>query len=244
MTTLSTVSVITPAYNEAEALARLLPRLNVLGFGEIIVADNGSTDATADVARAHGARVVSAPQRGYGAACAAGIAALRPECRVVAFIDGDLSDEPEQLPALCAPILADEADLVMGWRRRDLRAPGTLTPPQAFGTWLAVTLLRLGWGVRYHDLGPMRAIRRDALLAMDMQDRAFGWTVEMQAKAAEMSLRIRELPVPYHKRVAGRSKISGTIRGVWLAGYWILSTLGRLYFTRRRRANAMRGGVQ
>ncbi len=228
------VCVIIPALNEAQSLRTLLPVVRSLGVGRIIVADNGSTDATARIARDCGAIVVREPRRGYGAACAAGLAHVGPECDVIAFLDADLADDPQRLPVLAAPVLAGRADLVIGCRLPELREPGAMTLPQRFGNALATALIRLGWGYAYRDLGPFRVIRRDALEAIDMQDRAFGWTVEMQVRAVELGLRIEQIGVPYRRRT-GVSKISGTVGGVVRAGYWILRTLGGLYWTRRRR---------
>ncbi len=226
------VSVIIPAFNEAKPLDTLLPMLRSLPAGQVIVVDNGSTDQTANVARRHGCDPLSEPRRGYGAACAAGIESLAPDCEIVVFLDADLADDPSYLPRLVAPIAENRADLVIGCRDADLRQAGSMTVPQRFGNWLATRLIRLGWGFRYHDLGPFRAIRRECLDLMQMRDRAYGWTVEMQVRALQMGLRISQISVPYRRRV-GVSKISGTLRGVVLAGYYILTTIVRLYFSRR-----------
>lgn len=231
---LSRVAVIIPALNEASNLRALLPILNTLGVGQIVVGDNGSTDGSAGVARELGATVAYAPKRGYGAACFAAMERMNDEIEFVLFIDADQSDDPTLIPTLIAPIADDECDLVIGHRVANLREPGSMTLPQRFGDRLATWLIRLGWGYDYADLGPFRAIRRTSLQRIDMQDRAFGWTVEMQIRAIEERLRIRRIPVPYRRR-QGRSKISGTIKGVALAGYWILSTLARLWWTRSSR---------
>lgn len=233
-TDLSDVAIIIPALNEAEGLAVLLPLLVKLGIGQIIVADNGSTDRTGEVARAHGAKVAREPQRGYGAACQAGLGAMNDDATIVAFMDADLSDDPAYLNGLIEPCRADLADLVIGYRAPELREPGSLTIQQRFGNWLATRLIRIGWGKRYFDLGPFRAVRRSALDRMGMSDRAYGWTVEMQIRAVECGLRVLEIPVPYRVR-KGKSKISGTVRGVILAGYWILRTIAVLRITRGRR---------
>ncbi len=238
---LLSVGVIIPALNEAEGLRELLPLLSSMGLGRIIVADNGSTDATADVAIGAGATHVYVPQRGYGAACFAGMQQLDASIGTVVFLDADLSDDPTLLPTLVRPILAGECDFVIGTRVRALRARGSMTLPQVFGNVLATWFIRIGWGHRYGDLGPFRAIRRDALARIDMQDRAFGWTAEMQIRAVEEHLRIRELPVPYRRR-RGKSKISGTVRGVVLAGYWILRTCFWLWVTSRARAERSQSG--
>lgn len=229
---LAGVSVIIPAHNEETPLPTLLTMLRNLGVSQIVVADNGSTDGTAEIVRKSGCVLVQEARRGYGAACAAGLRALAPETTIVVFLDADLADDPAYLPRLIAPIAEDRADLVIGVRDADLRQPGSMTLPQRFGNWLATRLIQLGWGYRYRDLGPFRAIRRDCLDRMGMRDRAYGWTVEMQVRALQMGLRIEQIAVPYRRRV-GVSKISGTIRGVFLAGYYILTTLMRLYFSRR-----------
>ena len=234
---LSDVAIVIPALNEAVGLRELLPSLRELGPGQIIVADNGSTDDTAAVAQAHRVTLVSEPQRGYGAACQAGLNALTADVTIVAFIDADLSDDPRRLPALIEPIQSGRADLVLGHRARELRERGSLTPQQRFGNWLATTLIWIGWKRKFHDLGPFRALTRDALNQIDMTDRAFGWTVEMQIRAVECGLRVLEISVPYRPRI-GKSKISGTVRGVFLAGYWILRTIAILRLTRARRMSA------
>lgn len=227
--------MIIPALNEAAALNVLLPILTELQLGQIIVGDNGSTDETATVARRHGATVAQEPRRGYGAACYAAMQRLRGDIDVVVFLDADLSDDPNLLPTLVAPIVAGTCDMVIGTRVAALREPGAMTLPQRFGDWLATRLIEFGWGYRYHDLGPFRAIRRASLQRIEMQDRAFGWTIEMQIRAIEEGLGIRQLPVPYRRR-RGKSKISGNVYGIALAGYCILSTWWRLWRRRRRRA--------
>ena len=229
------MAVIIPALNEAESLAILLPQLAGLHLGQILVCDNGSTDATREVIEAHGATQVFEPIRGYGAACAAGIRALAPHSEIVAFMDADLSDDPSKIPALIAPIANGESDFVIGVRLPHLREPGSTTFPQRFANRLFPMLIKWGWGHAYSDLGPFRAIRRSSLTAIDMRDRAFGWTMEMQIRAVELGLRICEVPVPYRRRRAGTGKISSTIRGVWLAAYWITRTCLVLWLTKRRR---------
>ncbi len=217
------VSIIIPARNEALALDQVLEEIPRSFVHEIIVVDNGSTDQTADVARRHGARVVHEPIPGYGRACLAGLAALDGVSDTVVFLDGDHSDYPEELPKLLEPIEQGRADLVIGSRTAHAQ-PGSLSPQQRFGNWLACALMRACFRVRYTDLGPFRAIRREALAQLGMVDEAFGWTVEMQAKAALRGLRIVEVPVRYRRRV-GRSKISGTVRGTLRAGKAILTTI-------------------
>lgn len=231
---LANVAVIIPALNEAESLDRLLPILANFRLGQIIVADNGSDDGTAALARTHHATVVHEPHRGYGAACFAGMQALADPIDMVVFLDADLSDDPGGLPNLVEPILANRADFVIGSRDPHLRSAGAMTPPQRFGTWLATKLIGLGWGYHYRDLGPFRAIRRSALQQINMRDRAYGWTVEMQIRAVELGLRIEQIAVPYRTRV-GQSKISGTVTGVFKAGYWILTTIGKYWLDKRQR---------
>ncbi|NOX57678.1 MAG: glycosyltransferase family 2 protein [Planctomycetes bacterium] len=244
-TSLSRTAVLIPALNEADNMPVLLPRLVELGVGAIIVCDNGSTDDTARLASAHGATMVAhEPTPGYGAACYAGIEALAlvpnsDRIDVVAFLDADLADDQDRLPQLVEPILQGDADIVIGVRTRGQRELGSMSLPQVFGNALATGLIRLGWGHRYQDLGPFRAIRRTDLTKMQMKDRAFGWTVEMQIKAVEQKLQILEVDMPYFKR-RGKSKISGTVRGVFLAGYWILGTCARLWWTKKRRIKANR----
>jgi glycosyltransferase involved in cell wall biosynthesis len=194
-----------------------------------VVADNGSTDDTAEVARAAGALVVTEPRRGYGAACLAAIAARRADPPdVVAFVDADHSDDPRELALVLAPVLEGRADLCVGSRTLGASEPGAFTPVQAFGNRLAPALLRALWGVRVTDLGPFRAIRWSALESLHMRDRDYGWTVEMQARALAAGLRYAEVPVAYRRRRLGRSKVSGTVRGVWGAGTKILWTIARV----------------
>lgn len=236
------VAVIIPALNEAANLAVLLPQVAALGVGQVIVGDNGSTDGTGRVARGHGADVATEPKRGYGAACHAAMQLLGLQADVVVFLDADLSDDVTMLPDLAGPILRDECDFVLGTRVAALRTAGAMTLPQRFANWLMPRVVALGWGHRYTDLGPFRAIRRSCLEAIDMQDRAYGWTIEMQIRAVEMGLRIHEVPVPYRPRV-GRSKISGTLRGTLLAARWIIGTAASLYMTRNRRRRGAAGRI-
>ena len=217
------VGIIIPARNEAAALGQVLAELPPRLVHEIVVVDNGSTDDTPNVATRAGARVVREPAPGYGRACLAGIAALDPAVDTVVFLDGDHSDYPDDLAKLLAPITAGRADLVIG-SRTVLAEPGSLTIQQRVGNWLACALMRWLFGVRYTDLGPFRAIRREALAHLQMADQAFGWTAEMQAKAALRKLRVVEVPVRYRPRI-GRSKISGTVGGTLRAGQAILSTI-------------------
>lgn len=217
-----TVAVIIPAFNEEAAIGKVIAAIP--GWVDLtVVADNNSTDATGCVARHHGATVVQESEPGYGAACLKGIAAAVGH-DIIVFMDGDYSDRGAEMGRLADPIALDQADLVIGSRTLGHAERGSLTPQQRWGNWLACTLMRLFWGVRYTDLGPYRAISGPALNRIDMQDRAFGWTVEMQLKAILFALRTREVPVSYHKRI-GISKISGTLRGTVLAGRAILGTI-------------------
>lgn len=220
----SRVSLIIPALDEEKSIGSVLNAIPRRLVGEIIVVDNGSTDRTADIARHCGARVVSQPTRGYGAACLAGIAEVDADCEIVAFIDADFSDFPEDLEKLLQPLLENKAEMVIGTRTTTREARAALTPQQRYGNWLATTLVKLFFGHRYTDLGPFRAIRRDALRNLEMIDRDYGWTIEMQIKAARQNLRIVEIPVRYRIRI-GQSKISGTVKGVVLAGAKIIYTI-------------------
>ena len=213
------VDVVIPALNEELALPKVLRDLPAVR--QVIVVDNGSTDRTAEVAKANGATVLSEPERGYGAACLRAIEFLTaspPD--VVVFIDGDFSDHPEELPALLTPIEQRAADFVVGSRVAGA-APRSLTPQQRVGNAFACRFLQCKYGVRYTDLGPFRAIRWDTLRALDMRDRNFGWTIEMQIKAAEHQVRYAEVPVSYRPRI-GTSKVSGTVRGTIRASVKIL----------------------
>jgi glycosyltransferase involved in cell wall biosynthesis len=218
------VAVVIPALNEEQAIGKVLRDIPAT-VQQVVVVDNGSRDRTAEVARGLGALVVVEPRRGYGQACLTGISHLdHPD--IVVFLDGDYSDYPEELPALVAPIAADEADLVIGSRILGKRERGALLPQARLGNWLSTRLIRLLFGVSFTDLGPFRAVRYDALKRLDMQDRDFGWTVEMQVKAARLDLRTTEVPVRYRRRI-GTSKITGTLSGTVRAGHKILWTIFR-----------------
>lgn len=217
----ASVVAIIPALNEEPAIAevvRAVPRALVT---EIIVVDNGSTDRTAEVARAAGARVIVEPLRGYGAACLAGVRAAQG-ADILVFLDGDRSDDPAELPRVLEPIVDGRADLVIGSRVRGAAA-GALTPQQRAGNRIVTLAVRLLYGLRLSDIGPFRAIRRDVLRALDMREPTYGWPVEMVVKAANRRLRIVEIPVTCRPRL-GRSKVSGTLRGTLLAGYHLLRT--------------------
>lgn len=217
------IAVVIPALDEADSIAGVLRRIPPW-VDQVVVVDNGSTDATAEVARRCGSRVVREPRRGYGRACLAGIRAAAG-VHVLVFLDADGSDHPEALAELVDPILRDEADLVLGSRTLGRLAPGAMTLPQRFGNVLAPWLIRLLWGQRFTDLGPFRAIGAGALQRLAMDAPTFAWTVQMQVRAARIGLRCREVPVEYSARLRGRSKISGTVRGVIGAGRSILGCI-------------------
>lgn len=215
-----TISLIIPALNEADCLPSLLREVPHTWLHETIVVDNGSTDATAAVARAAGALVVSEPRRGYGYACAAGVAAATGELLV--FMDGDGSFVPAELKRLVKPIAAGQADLVLGTRLRGGMTAGAMPPHQRFGNHLVAWLVRIFYRVELTDLGPFRAIRRNLLDALQMQEQTYGWPIEMLVKAARCQARLLEVPVSYRPRLAGQSKVGGTMRGTVLATYKIL----------------------
>ena len=227
-------ALIIPALNEELILACTLRAVPPDLYAFVIVADNGSTDRTADVARDAGATVVSEPRRGYGAACLAALAALPPGIDVVVFMQADLSEDPAEARLLIEPIACGEADLVLGSRTLGAAEPGALLPHQVFGNRLATWLIRILYGHRYTDIGGYRAIRRTALERLRMQDRGYGWTVEMQVRALQEKLRIVELPVSYRRRAAGVNKISGNLRASLRAGLIILGTVVRLWWQGRR----------
>ena len=230
------LAVVSPALNEQESIGRVIADLPDGLVDRVVVVDNGSTDATARVATEAGAEVVRENERGYGAACLRGLRELNAQPpAVVVFLDGDYSDHPDELPLVAAPVLSGEADFVIGSRMTGESEPGALLPQARFGNWLACLLMKLIWGVRYTDLGPFRAIRWTSLESLGMSDRGYGWTVEMQIKAARAGLRIREVPVSYRKRI-GESKITGTVSGSVKAGAWILWTIGR-YAVGKRKAH-------
>jgi len=235
-------ALIIPALNEAESLRVLLPQLPREIFSQIVVVDNGSQDATLEVAHAAGVQAVREPRRGYGQACLAGMAELRPDTTAVAFMDADLSDDPRDLAALVHTFESGGWDLVVGSRVRGEHEPGSLTPLQRFGNWLTTRLLGWIWHVSFTDLGPLRIIRRDALGRLNMRDRTFGWTVEMQARAASLGLKMTEIPVRYRRRQHGRSKISGSLWGGVRAGGKILWTVWRCWWEARAEDTGRKAG--
>ena len=221
------IVVIIPAYNEENSIAKVIRDIPASLVNEVIVVNNNSTDATEINAQNAGATVLYEIRSGYGFACLKGIdyiKQLQPAPDIVVFIDGDYSDLPEEMPLLINPIINDGTDLVIGSRALGKREKGSMTIPQVFGNCLATRLLKFIYGVRYTDLGPFRAIRYNKLIEINMQDKTYGWTVEMQLKAAKLKMKITEVPVSYRKRI-GFSKISGTVKGTVLAGYKIITTI-------------------
>ncbi len=221
------IRVIIPAFNEQNAVGLVIDEIPKEWVSEIIVVDNGSTDDTFEQAKSRGATTLKEPTRGYGNACLRGmkhIADSPTQPDIIVFLDGDHSDYPEQLIELVQPIIRDEMDIIIGSRALGNKEKGSMTPQQIFGNWLATSLIRLFYGVKYTDLGPFRAIRYNSLIAIDMQDRTYGWTVEMQLKAAKLNLRTMDIPVNYRQRI-GVSKVSGTVRGTIGAGYKIIYTI-------------------
>ncbi len=215
------VAVIIPALNEGEAIASLVEEVILQPVAEVIVVDNGSTNDTAAEARRVGARVVTEPRKGFGYACAAGVAAA-DAADVVVFIDGDKSSVAAEMPDILAPILAGEADLVLGSRPLGRIAAGAMPPQQRLGNWLASRMMNVLYGINLTDLGAYRAIRRELLLSLRMSEMTYGWPAEMIVKVARKRARIVEVPVSWLPRAAGRSKVSGTVRGTILAAYFIL----------------------
>ena len=231
---MTSVSVIIPALNEEEPIAGVIHECFETNIpSEIVVVDNGSTDRT--VEQAHGARakVVSEPRHGYGRACLAGIRALGPESEIVVFLDGDGSDCPEFMKQLVDPIAAGTHDFVIGSRTRGKREPGSMNFQQIFAGRLAGWLMSILYGVRYTDMCPFRAIGRDALATLSMKEETYGWNLEMEMKAARRGLRILEVPVSHRRRSGGVSKVSGTLRGTFVAGARIIATFLRIALAKK-----------
>lgn len=230
MSKIPVIDVLIPAWNEEEALPLVLGAIPKTWVRQVIVCDNGSTDGTAAVAMDRGAVVITEKKRGYGSACLAGMSYLQSlpaseQPEIVVFLDGDYSDFPEDLPKVVGPIIDNDMDMVIGSRLLGGLERGAMTIPQQFGNWLAPLLIRWLFGYQFSDLGPFRAIRWQKLLQLNMQDPNFGWTVEMQVKAARHQLRCTEVPLRYRKRAAGTSKVSGTIKGAISAGWKIIYTI-------------------
>lgn len=229
MTVTSKICVIIPAFNEENGVGKVIEEIPKHLVSEIIVINNASTDNTEQVALQKGATVLREPIAGYGRACLKGIDYLRKSKTppdIVIFLDADHSDYPEEMIKLIEPIQRDGVDLVIGSRALGTKESGSMTPQQIFGNWLATRLLKLFYGVKFTDLGPFRAIQFNKLIELNMQDKTYGWTVEMQLKAAKLGMACVEVPVGYRKRI-GFSKISGTVKGTLLAGYKIIITIFR-----------------
>jgi glycosyltransferase involved in cell wall biosynthesis len=229
------VSVVIPALNEEESIGGVVREVAAQPVDEIVVVDNGSTDRTAERAAAAGAVIVREPVRGYGRACRAGVVAIRRDCETVVFLDGDGSDCPEFIPRLAVPIAAGTHDFVIGSRATGRRQAGSMTPQQLLAGRLAGWLCRFAYGVRYTDMGPMRAIRRSSLDRLGMQERTYGWNLEMQMRAARAGLRILEIPVDHRRRTGGVSKVSGNLSGTVRAAVRIALTFVRVATERSRR---------
>lgn len=228
----ATIDVIIPAYNEEHSIGKVLQDIPRDLVREVVVCNNASTDDTKQVAQNHGATVVDQPLKGYGNACLKGIAyikekKLEEQPDIIVFLDGDYSDHPEEMPKLVQPIIAEDMDMVIGSRAMGNMEKGAMMPQQIFGNWLATNLIRLFYNYHFTDLGPFRAIKWQQLLAIDMKDKTFGWTVEMQVKAAKYGLKCTEVPMTYRRRI-GVSKVSGTLKGTILAGHKILWTIFKL----------------
>ena len=217
------IKVIIPAYNEADSIAHVINELPK-SVSEVIVVNNNSSDNTVKNAETAGATVITELRKGYGYACLKGleyVASKSKQPDIIVFIDGDYSDYPEELDNVVAPILEDDIDFVVGARRKNLREEGSMTPQQVFGNWLATFLMRLFFGAKFTDLGPFRAIKYDKLKELNMEDKTYGWTVEMQLKILKKKMTYTEVPVRYKRRI-GISKVSGTVKGSIFAGIKIL----------------------
>lgn len=221
------ILVIIPAYNEEESIGKVVGDIPKDLVSEIVVVNNNSSDNTPENAKSAGATVLNETQMGYGCACLKGIAyaqGIDKHPDIIVFLDGDYSDYPEEMSELVKPIIKDDIDMVIGSRTLGETSEGALFPQQIFGNWLAVNLIRLLYGIKFTDLGPFRAIKFDRLLELEMTDKTYGWTVEMQVKAAKRKFKCKEVPVSYRKRI-GVSKITGTVSGSFKAAYKILWTI-------------------
>jgi len=227
------ISVIIAALNEEAAIADVVRSVPKDLAGEIVVVDNGSTDRTAEVATAAGARVVNEPVPGYGRAFRAGLRSISPECEIVVFLDGDGSDCPEMMDRLVTPIVEGKADFVIGSRTQGRRERGSMNFHQVIAGYMIGFILRILYGVRSTDMGPFRAIRRDTLESLNLREETYGWPLEMQMRAARARVRTTEVPVDYRRRAGGHSKIAGTVRGSILAATRILITLARIAIKNR-----------
>lgn len=227
MSTSPDIRVVIPAFNEQNAVGLVIEEIPKDLVSEVVVVDNGSTDNTFQVAKEKGATALSETRRGYGQACLKGLDHIHKSSTppdIVVFIDGDHSDYPEEMTKLVEPIIHEDVDMVIGSRALGQKEKGAMTPQQVFGNWLATTLMRWFYGTSYTDLGPFRAIKYDRLVAMGMKDTNYGWTVEMQLKAAKQKMKTVDIPVNYRVRI-GKSKVSGTVKGTVMAGYKIITTI-------------------
>ncbi|TYC12100.1 glycosyltransferase family 2 protein [Bizionia gelidisalsuginis] len=230
---MTNIKVIIPAFNEQDSIAHVINDIPKT-VSEVIVVNNNSTDQTAFNAEQAGATVLTETNKGYGYACLKGmdyIAKQEQQPDIIVFMDGDYSDYPEELTKLVAPIINDNIDFVVGARVKTLREPNAMTPQQVFGNWLATSLMSLFFGATFTDLGPFRAIKYTKLLALNMEDKTYGWTVEMQLKVLKQKLSYIEIPVRYKERI-GTSKVSGTLKGTILAGYKILGWIFKYSLTK------------
>ncbi len=234
------VSIVIPCLDEQDAIGAVVRDVLAQGGDQVIVVDNGSTDGTRDAAMAAGATVVAQPQRGYGRACAKGLAAVAPEAEFVCFLDGDGSDVPSYLAAVVGPIVAGEADFVMGSRLRGSREPGSMTPQQIVAGWVAGHLIRAVYRVHYTDMSPFRAARVDRLRALGMTEQTYGWNLEMQMKVAAGGWRVLEIPVDHRCRRGGVSKVSGDLAAGMKAAWIITTTFVRLATSLRAEAASSR----
>lgn len=225
------IKVIIPAYNEEASIGKVINEIPEI-VDEVIVVSNNSTDATEANAKAAGATVLSEKRKGYGYACLKGmdyVVTQNPKPDIIVFLDGDYSDYPEELNKIVTPIIDEDLDLVIGARVKELREKGSMTGPQIFGNWLATSLMKLFFNARFSDLGPFRAIKYEKLLALEMEDKTYGWTVEMQLKALKKKYSYTEVPVKYKNRI-GTSKVSGTVKGAIFAGVKILGWIFKYSF--------------
>lgn len=227
------INVIIPVFNESGSIGHVLQDIPANLVNEVIVVNNGSTDNTAEIAHQKGATVLLEERKGYGSACLKGINYIRnkpaeEQPEIIVFIDGDYSDYPEQMHLLVQPIIEQNIDMVIGSRAKGKRIKGSMAPQQIFGNWLATSLIKLFFGAKFSDLGPFRAIKWQQLLDLQMVDTNYGWTVEMQIKAAKKKLTFVEVPVDYRPRI-GKSKITGTLKGTVMAGYKIITTIFKYF---------------
>ncbi|MGM0479957.1 MAG: glycosyltransferase family 2 protein [Bacteroidota bacterium] len=226
------IFVVIPAFNEEQSIAKVIAEIPLIDKKNVIVVSNNSTDATEEEALLMGATVLSEQRKGYGWACLKGIDyAIGKSAEIIVFIDGDYSDYPAQMTDVIAPILNDDMDLVIGSRARGKREKGSMTFPQVFGNWLSTHLLKIFYRAHFTDLGPFRAIKTSALQKLQMSDKTYGWTIEMQIKAAKNRLRFCEVPVDYKPRI-GTSKVSGTVKGAVFAGIKIIFAVFKYKFVR------------